>query len=384
MQKYEIVVAMSSLFAKNLKINFFLRKASTFAVILAALSLIVESAFGLPYPVKHGIDNIYCFKEAQNGRYAVWIVKGDLVRDSVYPEWLYGGNAERYRFNPLGEIWIDNDISCQEYRYTLAHELCERHLMAHLGWTYDAAHDSALMVEDAMRRADSLECALHEQTLAPVPPIDCDSTKELPDLPQRIKLRDVYLQHFGTVADSLNVWIVDGDAVRRDIFPDFGFSGNDKAYYFVPRNEIWLDNSMSCEDIKFSLLTETVERRLMAEGLDYDSAYEFALHHALRQMDTLYAEAREHFPIWVPNPPDRDTGTSDEATHKIISQTQSTQRHEVFYRPSTAPSRGQRLRWPRVPDARILSPTRVGNHNGYILHAGPRRILGADTTRLRE
>ncbi len=269
------------------------------------------------------VQSIYRFKEEQDGRFAVWIVDGNKVRDSVYHEWLYGGNGERYRFNPPNEIWIDNDISCQEYRYTLAHELRERHLMAHFAWTYNDAHDSALELEDNLRLADSVECAQHEKGLGPVPPIDCDSLKELARLPDRIKLSHVYLLHFENVEDSIEVWIVDGNVVRRDIFPDFGFSGNDKAYYFIPPREIWLDNSMSCEDVKFSLLTETKERSLMSNGLGYDSAYELALHAALHEMHALYGVAATHAPIIAPTPPDRDTGTGDEGTMKVLAHVKS-------------------------------------------------------------
>ena len=263
-------------------------------------------------------SKLYRFKQEQDGRFAVWIVDGNAIRDTMYPEWLYGGNGERYRFNPPSEIWIDNDISCQEYRYTLAHELCERHLMAHFAWTYNDAHDSALRLENTMRLADSLECADHEHELRPVPPIDCDSLKELVRLPARIKLHHVYLQHFEDLQDSIEVWIVDGNAVRRDIFPDFGFSGNDRAYYFIPAREIWLDNSMSCEDIKFSLLTEEEERELMSRGVGYGNAYETALHHALQTMHSLYADARMHPSVIPTLPLDRDVGTGDEASPSVL------------------------------------------------------------------
>ncbi len=290
------------------------RNCIRFPIVTAMILLAVPPVImARPKPPEHRVGGVYRFKEEQLGRFSVWIVDGNKVRDSVYTDWLYGGNGERYRFNPRNEIWIDNDISCQEYRYTLAHELRERHLMAQFGWTYDDAHDSALMLENNMRIADSLECALHEAALPNVPPIDCDSTKELPRLPDRIRLRHVYLQHFETLPDSTEVWIVDGNVVRRDIFPDFGFSGNDLAYLFIPHRELWLDNSMSCEDIKFSLLTETKERALMSKGIGFDSAYETAVHEALHEMHSLYAQAAEHRPILVPNPPDRDTGTGDEA-----------------------------------------------------------------------
>jgi len=75
----------------------------------------------------------------------------DSRRIQSPPEYLqripYGGNEQRYLFNPKGEIWIDHAVSCEEFELTLAHELNERSLMAKFGWTYEKSHDSSLMVE---------------------------------------------------------------------------------------------------------------------------------------------------------------------------------------------------------------------------------------------
>jgi hypothetical protein len=77
--------------------------------------------------------------------------------------------------------------------------------------------------------------------------------------------------------DSIDIWIVDGAVVRRDIFPDFGLSGNDLAYRFIPAREIWIDGQISCEETNFSIAGELHERMLMRKGMSYDSAYEASL-----------------------------------------------------------------------------------------------------------
>jgi hypothetical protein len=114
------------------------------------------------------------------------------------------------------------------------------------------------------------------------------------------------------VRNGLAVWIVDGAAVRRDIFPDFGLSGNDRAYRFIPKGEIWIDAQISCEETEFSIATELIERTLMEGGLPYDDAYERALAQVrdLRFRDALRAEQKPR--VLRPAQSDREAGTGSE------------------------------------------------------------------------
>ena len=103
-----------------------------------------------------------------------------------------------------------------------------------------------------------------------------------------------------------------GLQVRRDIYPDFGLSGNDLACHFIPAKEIWIDGQISCEETEFSILVELRERELMAAGKSYDDAYEAAISgvRATRKID---ADSAGHRPgIAIPSLLDRDAGTGDE------------------------------------------------------------------------
>ena len=90
----------------------------------------------------------------------IWIVDGLKIRHDIYPQFVYGGNSQRYSFIPKNEIWIDNAISSEEFSYTVAHELFERDLMAKSGLDYGDAHDSALQIEHRMRMRDFLANAI--------------------------------------------------------------------------------------------------------------------------------------------------------------------------------------------------------------------------------
>ena len=232
--------------------------------------------------IKKSTDNspdlklLYGFYYGEYKGFKVWTVDGNYIRREIFNEFIYGGNDERYTFVPESEIWIDNSISADEYLTTLEHEIAERNLMRTKGYTYYDAHDSALMVELGMRRGFLSASNEHEKQIPMLSPIDYDSTQEIEELPEQIKLK-VFIKIPFTKRDGADIWIVDGYAVRRDIYPDFGFSGNSFAYHFIPKNEIWIDASITCQEIEYSIQLEQKEMSYMKSGLSYDEAYTNAL-----------------------------------------------------------------------------------------------------------
>jgi len=253
------------------------------------------------------IDGVYRYCWGEKAGFTVWIVDGYKVRKDIYREFLYGGNDERYLFNPKGEIWIDHAVSCEEFELTLAHELNERGLMARFGWTYEKSHDSSLRIELKMRKTWDSVCKAHEASLPKLSPIDATGVKEIPWLPDSIILNGIYRVPLGS-RDGISVWVVDGYKVRANIFPDFGLSGNDMAYHFIPRKEIWLDGQISSEETEFSIKTELLERKLMAGGISYGQAYDSAINSNVRMRNEMQKIIDAHPPLIVPPVLARDTG----------------------------------------------------------------------------
>ena len=282
--------------------------------IILIFILLPCSVFSSIYPHKtqdKEIKGVYrLINEVKDG-FEVCIVDGPLVRQKIYPEFLYGGNEQRYLFNPRHEIWIDNSISIEEYRYTVAHELNETHLMATLGYTYSDAHDSSLRLERKMRLADLGAANKHERELPKVAPCDCDKTEEIPELGDSIKLKGIYLQLY-SVRMGISIWIVNGSNVRRDIYPDFGFSGNDLAYSFIPKNEIWIDAQTSCEETEYSIVCEITERKYLDSGNEYNNAYEKGLSEEMKLRNEKRKEALNKPAIIIPKQLDREKGTGTE------------------------------------------------------------------------
>jgi hypothetical protein len=258
------------------------------------------------------VGGIYRYFWGKKGNYNIWIVDGDIVREKIYKEWLYGGNEQRYIFNPKGEIWIDNDISSEEFDLTVAHELNERHLMAKFGWTYQAAHDSSLSLELTIRNKNEEICRSHEAALKEVGVTDSYNIKEIKNMKDSIRLENIYRVPMGS-RDNISIWVVDGYLVRKNIYPDFGDSGNDLVYHFIPPKEIWIDGQVSCEETEYSVSLEMTERKLIEEGKSYSDAYESAVQMVQDQRKKMESIAASHFKITIPDSLSRDVGVIDPA-----------------------------------------------------------------------
>jgi hypothetical protein len=273
-------------------------------------AIVIITLLVLSCTQKRKVDGVYRYYMGKKENYDIWIIDGNRVREKIYKEWLYGGNEQRYIFNPKGEVWIDNAISCEEYDLTVAHELNERHLMAKFGWTYETAHDSSLMLEQVIRHQNKEICDSHETSLKKVSVLDPYNKKEIRNLPDSIKLQNIYRIPEG-IRDGISIWVVDGYLIRKNIYPDFGFSGNDLVYHFIPSKEIWIDGQVSCEETEYSIALEMAERRLMSEGKSYSDAYEDAVQMVQNSRRAMEKLVKSHFKIAIPDSLERDSGVID-------------------------------------------------------------------------
>lgn len=202
----------------------------------------------------------------------IYIVDGNLIRREIYPDFIFGGNEQRYTFVPHNEIWIDDAIPNREYTTTLKHEINEMTLMRDYGMSYIAAHDSSLMLEVELRTQFLKEASEHEKNLPQVFPSDTDSIKQISSLPDQIKLKDIYLEKRESEGNPFLIWLVDGDKIRREIYPDFGFGGDWYDYNFIPENEIWIDGCISCGEFIYLLEEEKSSVDLINAGVEYHEA----------------------------------------------------------------------------------------------------------------
>lgn len=203
----------------------------------------------------------YIKKIATVSKFDVYFVDGEYVRDRLDEEFTNFGQHYGFRFIPKNEFWIDRERTRGESEFFIDHMLVENRLMA-----------KGLKYDDALARADRAEIKERRKSAfmkKSIPPrgkkLECLS-----------KIHKKLLKRYST--DRIQVWIVDGEMVRDLFFIDYTEGGHDKVYKFVPPNEVWLDDDLQPKEIKYVLLHEVHERRLMAQGWLYPKAHRSASH----------------------------------------------------------------------------------------------------------
>lgn len=91
----------------------------------------------------------YLGEVCPHGREIV-LVDGTHVRNNYDSDFSQGGNGYRYRFIPRRELWIDAQISPDEWPLIAFHE-CEESELMKMGVDYDHAHAIAKRREDKIR-----------------------------------------------------------------------------------------------------------------------------------------------------------------------------------------------------------------------------------------
>lgn len=105
--------------------------------------------------VKSGPIPNFIHSLEKRGSLKIVSVDGQVVRQCLDPEFVFGGHEYVYDYIPHNEIWLDARQDQRELPYTLIHEMVEYQRMKK-GLTYDQAHDIATAYDKAQRRADGI------------------------------------------------------------------------------------------------------------------------------------------------------------------------------------------------------------------------------------
>jgi 8-oxo-dGTP diphosphatase len=81
----------------------------------------------------------------------IFLVDGEVIRNEHDSDFVQGGNPERYKWIPQGQIWIDNNTPRDEIPLVALHECREAHLMHDKHEQYEQAHDEAKELENKFR-----------------------------------------------------------------------------------------------------------------------------------------------------------------------------------------------------------------------------------------
>ncbi len=193
----------------------------------------------------------YIKKYDKVSKFVVWIVDGKYIRKNLNEEFTNFGHHLRFRFIPENEFWIDREKGGNEAKFYIDHLLVENRLMSK-GMSYSEASEKAYKIEERERsRSRLIKKELKQE----------EFKEEL--------IKNVHERLLRKYSKKIKVWIVKGELVRDTFFVEFNGGGHDKVYKFIPKNEVWIDNDLSLDEVPFVLLHELHERNLMSRGKSY-------------------------------------------------------------------------------------------------------------------
>ena len=199
--------------------------------------------------------NIYIKKINTVGDCAVWLVDGALIRKEINENFVKCSLNNKSDFVPQNEFWIDEDLDPKEYRYFIDRFIYEQGLL-----------DSGKNYTAADKKADEFE--KKERQNSPEVRRIAQSNQNKKDLLEKIKKR--IIKKF---SGEIKIWLVDGNLVRSFFLLDYCEGGHDLVYPFIPKNEIWIEETISPKERKFIILHELHERYLMSQGKSYKNAH---------------------------------------------------------------------------------------------------------------
>jgi len=193
--------------------------------------------------------------------FRVYAVNAFAIRDKARADEEFTNFATRDEFPdliPEGEIWITEKSANKEGLFFTANALTCIKEQAR-GKSEETASSSGLEVERTLR-AKVNGIAFR----------DGRPHKRVPE--------SIYRHRYLVLPDQkfpIKVWVVDGNLVRSYYKTDYAEGGHGYVYPWVPRNEIWIDDSVHVREMPFIVAHEYIEHRLMRdENIDYDTAHE--------------------------------------------------------------------------------------------------------------
>ena len=198
----------------------------------------------------------YLKKFSEVSDFKVFIVDGEYIRENMDEEFTNFGQHYLFSFIPKDEFWIDRERVGWEYKYYINSMLTINRLLAK-----GMNRGEAIKIADKEERSERAKSQLVKKRI------------KLKKYPKKLidSVHKDLLQKYST--KKVKIWIVSGVIVRGLFFLDFTEGGHGYVYSFIPKNEVWIDDDLDPDEIKFVLLHELHERNLMAKGMKYDPAH---------------------------------------------------------------------------------------------------------------
>lgn len=72
------------------------------------------------------------------------------------------------------------------------------------------------------------------------------------------------------------IYLINGAKLRQNLDPNFCFGSSWQVNKYIPKNEVWIDNSTQEKERKYVMVHELYEMGLMLKGKNYNNAHDFA------------------------------------------------------------------------------------------------------------
>lgn len=198
-------------------------------------------------------EKFYIKKIGSRGNIKIWLVDGNKIRRDLNIEFTNFGHRFNFPFIPKYEFWLDKEAAPNERRFFIDHLLTEWQFMK-MGYPPSLATKAA----DKKEALERWKVGISKKI------IDKDGLPSLEKVQRRLLKR---------INNKISIWLVRGDLVRSVFNIQFTEGGHDLVFYFVPNNEIWLDDDVLTKERPYIILHELYERSLMAKGATYEKAH---------------------------------------------------------------------------------------------------------------
>jgi hypothetical protein len=81
--------------------------------------------------------------------------------------------------------------------------------------------------------------------------------------------KDIYIKKIGK-RGHIDIWLVDGVKIRRDLDEEFTNFGHHYFFDFIPENEFWIDREHKKGEARYFIDHMLIEHRLISEGKDFE------------------------------------------------------------------------------------------------------------------
>jgi hypothetical protein len=188
--------------------------------------------------------NPYLYKIASKNGIDIYRVDGEWIRNNKDEEFTNFGSHIDFKFIPKNEFWLDIEKQEGETHIYIERMIYERRL-----------YIEGEPFEVIKKKANTFEA------------------KSRKDIRKGDKLNKTLIKEI----KGIKIYKVNGQDVRDTYYVPFTEGGNGQRYTFIPENEIWLDNDLVEDEIKYVTLHEYIEQNIMKKfNYSYDKAHAIA------------------------------------------------------------------------------------------------------------